>query len=170
MRTPFWGDVQILLLNRRTNFGSYEFLIMSMKGTASARTGRRSEKNLFIFFFHLSSTQSTCQKVSTFPLKADQYCPTHPPDNRGRHLLKMLQQGSIFSYISPWSSLGKSMTGKLVYNFPVMSMNFTSSLPRVPNNNDTYTVTLTRITVHKRCSILAIWRGRTTEIRGPRCA
>ena len=127
-------------------------------------------KSIFlIFFLHISSTQSPCQKVSTFHLEVGQYCPTHPPDNRGRHLLKMPQQGSIFSYISPGSSLGKSMTGKLVYNFLVMSMNFTSSSLRVPNNNDNYTVTLTRITVHKRCSILAIWRGRTTEIRGPQC-
>ena len=143
---------------------------MSMKGTPSARTGCRSEKHLFIFFLHLSSTKSTCQKVSTFTLKLGQYCPTHPPDNMGRHPLKMPQQGSIFSYSSPGSSLGKSMTRKLVYNFPVMSMNFTSSLLRVPNNNGNYTVTLTRILVHKRCSILAIWIGRTTEIRGTRCA
>lgn len=143
---------------------------MSMKGTPSARTGRRSEKHFFIFFLHLSSTQSTCQKVSTFSLKVVQYCPTHPPDNRGRHLLKMPQQGSIFSCISPGSSLGKSMTGKLGYNFPLMSMYFTFSLLRVPNNNDNYTVTLTKITLHKRCSALAIWRGRTTEIRGPRCS
>ena len=141
---------------------------MAMKVTPLARTGRCSEKHLFIFFLHLSSTQSTCQKVSTFPLKVGQYCPTHPPDNRGRHIFKMPQQGSIFSYISPGSSLGKSMTGKFMYNFPAMSMNFTSSL--LPNNNENYTVTLTRITVHKRSSILAIWRGRTKEIRGPRCA
>ena len=169
MRTPFWRDVQVILLNRRISFQSYEFLL-TIERTPSARTGRRSDKHLFIFFLHLISTQSTCHQVSTFSLKVGQYCPTHPPDNRGRHLLKMPQQGSIFSYISPGSSLGKSMTGKLVYNYPLMSMNFTSFLLRLPNNNDNYTVTLTRITVHKRCSILAIWRGRTTEIRGPRCA
>ena len=142
---------------------------MSMKGTPSARTRHRSDKHLFIFFLHLSSTQSTCQKVSTFPLKVGQYCPTHPLDNRGRPLLKMPQQGSIFSYIIPGSSLGKSMTGKLEYNFPLMSMYFSSLLLRVPNNNDNYTATFTRITVHKRFSALAIWRGKTIEIRGPRC-
>ena len=169
MNTPFSRDVQVLLLNRRINFQSYEFLLMSMKGTPSARTGCRSDKHLFILFLHLSSTQSTFQKVSIFPLKVGQYCATHPPDNRGRHLLKMPQEGSIFSCISPGWSLGKSMTGKLVYNFPLTSMYFTSSLLRVPNSNENYTVTFTRITVHKRCSALAIWRGRTTEITGPWC-
>ena len=170
MRTPYWREVQVLLLNRRINVQSYEFLLMSMKSTPSARTGGRSDKDLSIFILHLRRTQSTCQKVSKFPLKVGQYCPTQPLDNRGRHLLKMPQQGSIFSYISPGSSLGKSMTGKLVYNFPLMSMYFTSSLLWVPNNNDNYTVTFTKITLHKRCSALAIWRGRTTEFRGPRCS
>ena len=113
---------------------------MYMKGTPSACTGRRCEKHLFIFFLHLSSTQSTFQKVG-------QYCPTY---NSGRYLLKMPQQGSIFSNISPGSPLGKSMTGKLVYNFPLMSMNYTSSLLPVPNSNDNYTVTLTRITAGTR--------------------
>ena len=142
---------------------------MSMERTPSARTGRRSE-NLSIFFLLLISTQSTCQRVSTLSLNVGHYCPTNPPNNRGRHLLQMPQQGSFFSYISPGSSLGKSITCKLVYNFPLMSTYYTSSLLRVPNNNDNYTVNLTRITVQKRCSIVAIWRSRTTEIRGPRCA
>ena len=62
------------------------------------------------------------------------------------------------------------MTSELVYNFPLMSMQFTSTLLRVPNNNKNCTLTFTKITVHKRCSALAIWRGRTKEIRGPRCA
>ena len=171
MHTPFSRDVQVLLLNRRINFRGFEFLLCLWR----ARHRRAQEASLtsifsFSGFLHRSSTQSTFQKVSTFPLKVGQYCPTYPPDNRCRHLLKMPQQGSIFSYNSPGSSLGKSMTGKLVYNFPVMSMNFTSSSIRVPNNNDNYTATLTRITEHKRCSILAIWKGRTIEIRGPQCA
>ena len=165
MRTPFWRDVQVILLNRRISFRSYEFLL-TIESTPSARTGRCSDKHLFIFLLHLISTQSTCQKASTFSPKVGQYCPTHPLDNRGRHLLKMPQQGSFFSYISPGSSLGKSMKGK----FLLMSMYFTFSLLRVPNNNDSYTITFTRITVHKRYSTLGIWRGRTTEIRAPRCA
>ena len=157
MRTPFWS----------ISFRSYEFLL-TIERTPSARTGRRSDKHLS--FLHLISTQSSCQKASTFSPKLGQYCPTHPPDNRGRHLLQMPQQGSFSSCISPGSSLGKSMTGKLVFNFTLMSMYLTSSLPRVPNNNENYTVTFTRITVHKRYSTLAIWRGRTTEITGPRCS
>ena len=145
---------------------------LSMKGTPSARTRHRSEKN----FFHF--------------LPPYQQHPVHLPESlhippRSRAVLSYSssrQQGHtpienaptrinfLIMYISPGSSLGKSMTGKLVYNFFVMSMNFTSSSLRVPNNNDNYTVTLTRITVHRRCSILAMWRGRTTEIRVPRCA
>ena len=62
------------------------------------------------------------------------------------------------------------MTSELVYNFPLMSMCFTCALLLVPNNNENCKVTSTRIRVHKRCSVLAIWRGRATEIRGPRCA
>ena len=142
---------------------------MSMERRPSVRIERSSD-NLFIFFLHLISTQSTCQRVSTLSLNVGHYCPTNPPDNRGRHLLQMPQQGSFFLYISPGSSLGNQMTCKLVYNFPLMSTYFTSSLLRVPNNNDIYTVTFTRITVQKRCSTVAIWRGRTTEIRGQRCA
>ena len=113
--------------------------------------------NFSIFSFHnlLGVAGIPCSLLRSLvehSLKVGQYCPTHPPDDRGRHLLKMPQQGSIFSYISPGSSLRKSMTGKLVYNFPLMSMYFTSSLLRVPNSNDNYTFTFTRITVHKRCS------------------
>ena len=127
---------------------------MSMERTPTVHTGRRAN-NLFFYFLRPSYQHPVhLQKVSTFSLKVGQYCPTHPPDDRGRHLLKMPQQGSIFSYISPGSSLRKSMTGKLVYNFPLMSMHFTSLLLRVPNSNDNYTVTFTRITVHKRCSFL----------------
>ena len=157
------------MLNRGVCFRRYEFLF-TIERTPSGRAGRRSDKHLFIFFLHLISTQSTCQKVSTFSPKLGQHCPIHPPDNRGRHLLRMPQKGSFFSCISLGSSLRTSMTGKLVYNFTLMFMYFTSSLLRVPNDNDNYTVTFTRITVHKRCSTLRIWRGRTTEIRGPRCA
>ena len=118
MRTPFWREVQVLLINRRICFRTYEFLVMFMERTPSARTGRCSAKHLFISFLHLISSQSTCQKVSTFSLKVGQYSPTHPPDNRGKHLLQMPQQGSFFSHISPGSVLGKSTTDKLVYNFP----------------------------------------------------
>ena len=118
MRTPFWREVQVLLINRRISFRSYEFLLMFIERTPSARTGRHSDKHLFNFFLHLISTQSTCQKVSTFSLIVGQYSSTHPPDNRGKHLLQMPQQGSFFSYISPGSVLGTSRTDKLVYNFP----------------------------------------------------
>ena len=121
---------------------------MSMERTPSARTGRRSD-NLFIFFLHLISTQSTCQRVSTLSLNVGQYCPTNPPDNRGRHLMQMPQQGSFFSYFSPGSSLGKSMTSKLVCNFPLMFMYFTSSLLRVPNKAITdVTNLLTSVSEH----------------------
>ena len=103
---------------------------MSMELTLSVRTCIY-DMYLFIFFLHLVSTQSTCPKVSTFSLKLGQYCPTHPPDNKGENVLQMPQQVSIFSYISPGSSLGKSMTSERVYNIPLMSMHFTSTLSRV---------------------------------------
>ena len=126
---------------------------MSMERTPSARTGRRSD-NLSIFFLHFISTQSTCQRVSTLSLSVGHYCPTNAPDNRGRHLLQIPQQGSFFSYISPGSSLGKSMTCKLVYNFPLMSTYFISSLLRVPNSNDNYTVTLNLLELRYRSVVL----------------
>ena len=104
--------------------------------------------------------------VSTFSLKVWQYCPTHPPNNKGGHLLQMLQQVSILSYISPGSFLGKSMTGELVYNFPLLSMYFTYTLLRIPKTDaKNCTVTFTRITVLKRCSALVIWKRRTIDQR-----
>ena len=116
---------------------------MAMKSTPSVRSGGRYDMYLFIFFLHAS-----CQNPHHFSLKVGQYCPTHLRDNKGRDLLKMPQQVSIFSYISPGSSLRKSVTSELVYNFPLVTVYFSFLLLRVPNNSDNCTVTFSRITVH----------------------
>ena len=69
-------------------------------------------------------------KVSTFSLKVGQYCPTHLLDNKGRNLLQMPEQVSIFSCISHGLSLKKSMTSELKYDFPLTAVYFPSSLLR----------------------------------------
>ena len=98
--------MHVLLVNGPISFQSYEFLI-PMEYTPLASTGRFDEMYLFIFFLHLVNTQSTCPKFSAFSLKVGQYCPTHPPDNKSKNVLRMPKQVSIFSYISPGSLFGK---------------------------------------------------------------
>ena len=121
---------------------------MYMELTHSARKGHHYFMYLFIFF------PPSCQQSAHLPeglhflLKVRQYCPTHLSDHMGLNSLQMPQQVSIFSYSSHGLSLKKSMTSELVY---------------IPNINKHCTDALTRITVHKRCSALAIWRGRTAE-------
>ena len=88
-------------------------------------------------------------------------------------IAKMPQQVSIFSYISHKSSLKEWTTSELGYNFPlhnghVIPVHYYYEY--IPNNNDNCTETFPRITVHKRSSALAIWRGRITEGSRPRCA
>ena len=51
----FWRDVRVLLLNKPISFRSYKFVLMFMESTPSARTGRRFDMYLFIFFVHLVS-------------------------------------------------------------------------------------------------------------------
>ena len=145
---------------------------MSMKGTPSARTGYRSEKHFFHFLPPYQQHPVPLPESLHIPPRSRAVLSYSSSRQQGQTPIENAPTriNFLIMYISPGSSLGKSMTGKLVYNFLVMSMNFTSSSLRVPNNNDNYTVTFTRITVHKRCSTLAIWRGRTTETRGPGCS
>jgi len=119
----------------------------------------------------LVSTQSTCPKFSTFSLKGGSTVLLILQTTRAKTYCKCPYKYQYFHTSALGHCLGKSMTSELVYNFPLMSMYFISVLLWVPKNNDNCKVTFTKISVHKRCTVLsAILRGTATEVRGPSCA
>ena len=118
---------------------------------------------LFIFFLHHISTQSICPKVCTF-------------SKNSRAVL------SYSSSIQQWQKLiANAPTSINIFRHQIQvilwesrwQVNFCSPCILLPlyyeyqiTMKTVIKVTFTGITVHKGCSVLAMWRGRATEIRG----
>ena len=108
-----------------TSIHSFEVLLMPVYNL-----------HLFIFFLHLLSTQSTCQKVAIFFVRVEQQKLKLLALSLSRLLgIKFIANSLISTSIliyQPWVALTKVMTSELVYNFRSMIARFPSALIRAP--------------------------------------